>query len=274
MASVGAKALVVADDTDVFAMLCHFVHTGDISQNVYMVSPAASRCDVVDINATVTKNEDIMADMLAAHCLSGCDTVAGFYNIGKQTVINVLKSGTSPLSELSNPNSSTDAVLEQASKFMMSCYVRDGGSNFTDMKTARHFLWAKKLGKCTTAIPQLCSLPPTMESLQENVKRAQLQLAIWLSALLDSPPALDPAQYGWCKEEGCKAWQPVTVAEGVRLAPEELLKLIKCSCSADAPCGTKRCSCNRAGMPCTEFCECSNCDGSCHNPLSAVFNDQ
>ncbi len=49
------KALVVADDTDVFVLLLHFCHHGDISSRVMMVSPIQDLA-MIDINATVKKN--------------------------------------------------------------------------------------------------------------------------------------------------------------------------------------------------------------------------
>ena len=81
VASVGAaNVLVVADDTDVFVLLCRFVFNGDITGHVMMVSPIRGRT-VIDINESVDKNRAIMGDMLAAHGLTGCDTVATYHCI-------------------------------------------------------------------------------------------------------------------------------------------------------------------------------------------------
>ena len=79
VASVGAaNVLVVADDTDVFVLLCHFVFNGDITGHVMMVSPIRGRT-VIDINENVDKNRAIIGDLLAAHGLTGCDTVATYH---------------------------------------------------------------------------------------------------------------------------------------------------------------------------------------------------
>ena len=79
VASVGAaNVLVVADDTGVFVLLCHFVFNGDITGHVMMVSPIRGRT-VIDINENVDKNRAIMGDLLAAHGLTGCDTVATYH---------------------------------------------------------------------------------------------------------------------------------------------------------------------------------------------------
>ena len=78
------KVLVVADDTDIFVLLLHLCCQGDIpaSTSVLMVSPIRGRV-VVDINATVDLHRDIIPDLLAAHGLTGYDTVATYFGIGK-----------------------------------------------------------------------------------------------------------------------------------------------------------------------------------------------
>ncbi len=62
------------------------------------------------------------------------------------------------------------------------------------------------------ASPQkLKSLPPTSESLAENFKRGHFHAIIWNSALQSDPPALDPTEYGWIKDEKTKTPVPVTL---------------------------------------------------------------
>ena len=57
---------------------------------------------------------------------------------------------------------------------------------------------------------------------------------------------------------------PTTVADGVILAPDDILKMIKCSCGSTTPCKSKRCGCHNANMACTSFCACRGGDG-CFN---------
>ena len=58
------KALVVADDTDVFELLLHFCCKEDIpaSTSVLMVSPIHG-CSMIDINATVNHHYDIIPNL-------------------------------------------------------------------------------------------------------------------------------------------------------------------------------------------------------------------
>ena len=66
VAYVGANnVLVVADDTDIFVLLCHFMFRGYITGHVMMISPIRGKT-VIDINSSVDKNPAVMEDILAA----------------------------------------------------------------------------------------------------------------------------------------------------------------------------------------------------------------
>ena len=86
------KVLLVADDTDICVLLLHFCCQGDIpaSTSVLMVSPPIRGRVVIDINATVDLPRDIIPDLLAAHGLTECDTVATYFGIGKVAALRSL----------------------------------------------------------------------------------------------------------------------------------------------------------------------------------------
>ena len=94
---------MVADDTDIFVLLCHFLFLGVIKNHVLMTSPIRDRA-VIDINRTVRNNFGLMSNLLAAHGLTGCDTVATFFGIGKGIALKVLKTNCYPLDKLGNMN--------------------------------------------------------------------------------------------------------------------------------------------------------------------------
>jgi hypothetical protein len=93
------------------------------------------------------------------------------------------------------------------------------------MSDARKRSWITKVGKGSTAIPNLCSLPPTTEAFQENVKRAHLQAAVWKHALDLDPPSLDSTENGYVREESSKSLLPKPIDEDVSLAPHEIRNL-------------------------------------------------
>ena len=174
---------------------------------------------------------------MAAHGLTGCDTVAKLHGIGKCTVINKLKDGFT-FQYFGDLNSSEDDVIAEATKFIGSCY---GSKHVEDMSQLRVDLWSKKMGKKNiTAAPHLKSLPPSSEAFRENVLRAHVQIAVWKSAACPDPPAFEATEYGWSRDESTKTLRPITIPSNVALAPPEVLELLRCGCSTGEPCSSQR----------------------------------
>ena len=121
---------IISDDTDVFALACHFFpkKRPDVTVLMEPTSRQASRT-VTDIGATIQKHESIIDSLLAAHALSGCDSVCHYQGIGKKTVIKVLH--LQPLVHLLNPDASIDNVMTEATAFMGMCYGIEAGSTMS-----------------------------------------------------------------------------------------------------------------------------------------------
>ncbi len=253
---------VISDDTDVFILLLHHYLANDLELLVTMESPSKSKDRmVVDIGKTVRQHKDIIPELLPAHALSGCDTVACCFNIGKCTILKTLKSGYS-LSLLGMKDANMPHVMKQATACMTACY---GQPNCKTMSDARLKVWASRTGKGYTSTPKLCSLPPTSEAFEENVKRAHFQACVRRSVMEADPPTLDPECYGWKRDEATKSLLPTTLPNNVPLAPAEILSLLKCGCPSENPCTNSRCRCTGARLPCTVFCGCYS-SGGCSNP--------
>ena len=262
--------LVVADDTDVFLLLLYYCNTGDISCTLFVTSPIEGR-SFLDIETSVKTYKQIIPDLLAAHALTGCDTVASPQGIGKMTALKVLKSNTCKLDQLGqidNGQPLTAAAENQSVAFVLACYGQESCRSLTE---ARQRTWIKKIAQRRASAPQLSSLPPTDEVCRQNILRAQLQVAIWRHALDPHPPDLDVTLHGWSRHEGTDSLRPVTVPEGVALIPQELVELIKCSCKAEIPCRTQRCSCRSAGLPCSPFCTCKG-EAPCENTNTSLVD--
>ena len=75
-----------------------------------------------NIKNTVTQYKVIIPQLLAAHALSGCDTVAAYFGTGKNTVLKVLKSGCYLLDLLGKPDVPIPEVVKQAPAFISQCY--------------------------------------------------------------------------------------------------------------------------------------------------------
>jgi hypothetical protein len=251
---LGKSVHVVCDDTDVLALLIHFYHIHCKGSTMIMSSPIKDRA-VIDIKATTAAHSDIASDILAIHGLSGADTVSALYGIGKATVVRIAKQGKLRLSSIGNIKEDIETVKTQATAFICAAYGSSVKS-CTSMTECRVKLWGLKTGRTSA---KLCSLPPTDAAFLQHVLRAHLQVAIWKSALHESPPDIDPTEYGWNTDHQGN-FIPRAVAPGTLDAPPEIL--IRCQCKT-SECRTAACNC--ANIGCTIFCLCGGGE-RCKNP--------
>ena len=103
----------------------------------------------------------------------------------------------------------------------------------------------------------------------QNTKRAHFQVAQWYDALDLDPPPLDPRDYGWEADDINKSLSATTVAEGVCLAPDYVLKLIRCGCDSESSCKRGNCGCTGRQSPCTICCACG-AGPSCFNKFTTT----
>ena len=199
-----------------------------------------------DIKSTLAKHSQIVKNLLLAHAILGCDTVASYYALGKGSVVKVLKAG------YGNVDAPFQQVLDQATAFTSACY---GIKESTDMSHTRLLVWGTNNGKGHTSAPNLAPLPPTKEEFIENVKRAHFQ-AILRNLNLNLLPALNPEEFGWKKDTCNRSLNPTNLTEDGKLIPDYILEVIRCGCKSETPCNSKKCSCKMHGLPCTMFCAC------------------
>ena len=122
-----------------------------------------------DIRSTAKEHANILPNLLAAHGLSGCDTVAPCYGIGKMKILKTLKQGYHSLSCLGDSNANWPDVVKQATSFMLACY---GVPKLDSMTQARTNQWKTRAGRGSSSMPKLCSKPSTDPVFMEELKRA------------------------------------------------------------------------------------------------------
>jgi len=132
-------------------------------------------------------------------------------------------------------------VEKEVTMFMIATY---GGSGKTTSECHK-WLWAQKTARSYAAL-KLASLPLTTEGFLQNAKRA----------LKSDPPSLNPLDYCWEADDVNNTLYPTTVAEGVCVAPDCILKLICTGCDSEIPCRSGNCGCTGHQIPCTMFCAC------------------
>ena len=259
----GKSVGVVADDTDIYIMLLYHYKKHQPTSLVMMIPTKQGR-SVTDIGLTAGQLGDLCLQLLPAHALTGCDQVPMLYGIAKGKMLSAVKENSHSLDLLGQLAANFDEVMQQATSFITSCYSVKGAKTMTE---ARIKLWNKRAMKNTARkAPPLCSLPPTTAAFKQNVKRAHLQAAIWIKATED-PPNVDPTEYGWDRNDELKVLLPSTLPSSEKVAPEEVMKVLCCTCSSARPCFSKACSCYAAPLGCTEHCKCEG-GLSCNNPYT------
>ena len=113
--------VVVADDTDVFILLLYHYLQENLTCPLFMTSPIQQRA-VIDIKATVHVHHSVIPNLLAAHALLGCDTVASYFGIGKGTVLKTLVACPDSLTMLGCLEAQLCDVIDQSTKFVGNCY--------------------------------------------------------------------------------------------------------------------------------------------------------
>ena len=204
---------VISDDTDVFVLLLHHYQMAVLEVPLTMESPSKESA-ILDIKLTQAKHKEIVTNLLPAHAISGCDTVACYLGIGKGRVIKHLKEGCD-LSAIGNVDAPLQHVIDQANRFISACY---GMKDSTDMSHTRLLVWGKKNGKGHSSSPNLASLPPTREAFIENVKRAHFQTVLWRTINID-PRQLKPEEFGWKMDTDNKSLSPIGLPDDTKPAP-------------------------------------------------------
>ena len=132
---------------------------------------------VIDIIQSVKVHTSIVPDRVDLNALTGADTPAATFGIGK--ALKMARTARIPLHAIGD--TADEAIVpEQATSFILACYGK-GFSRCTSMSEARIKMWRKKTDIGSAL--KLCSLPPTTDAFTENAKRAHLQAAHWKASI-------------------------------------------------------------------------------------------
>ena len=147
-----------------------------------------------------TMDPRVCATLHVFHVFTGCDT--SFAGRGKKTAWNtwnIFPEVTAVFEDLlhmqENIGSATISTLQH---FVVLMYDRT--SDIVEVNDARKHLF-------TTKSRGLENLPPTLEALEQLIKRVCYQLNCWNQTLIPNPDLPSPADWGWKKEQ--TGWQPV-----------------------------------------------------------------
>ena len=96
------------------------------------------------------KHRAIVHGLLAAHVLSGWDTVPTYFRIGKGTVLEILDAVPDSLTVLGKLNAPLSDVVRQSAKFIASCY--------STIAEIHYKVWAAKFGNTASSNPVTSSI--------------------------------------------------------------------------------------------------------------------
>uniref|UniRef100_A0A7M5X6V4 Tesmin/TSO1-like CXC domain-containing protein n=1 Tax=Clytia hemisphaerica TaxID=252671 RepID=A0A7M5X6V4_9CNID len=181
------------------------------------------------------------------YVLTGCDTVSMFAGRGKKTAWNTwnsLKKATKTFVRLSDSLDLEEEDFEIIQRFVVTLYDRTNPC--TDVNECRRMLFTKKQRPVE-------SLPPTQDALRLHVHRTMNESSKFCNATERTMPLRNVLEWGYKKNE-----RGMTVPRWMNQpeASKACQELIKCGCKK--MCGA-RCKCKKAGLSCTELCQCGGC---------------
>lgn len=263
---------VICADTDVFVLLLHYFRKENLRQkqppvDILMQSPLSSTKAISIRDTCDSLPPFLVSSLLAAHALSGCDTVPQMFGFAKKKVLNLLKSERGSeiclgLKDLGNIDVQIpwSTIEESGINFVRALFGQKETKSLSDI---RYEKWMEKVKNEAMDSPsKLRYLPPTKDALGLNIKRAHFQCSIWKNVTLENAAQLRPEDFGWTKDTVNECLDPTPLPQDRAVAPDCLLSVTFCGCCSANPCSTQRCSCKKAQLQCTVLCK---CQGNCCN---------
>lgn len=200
---------------------------------------------IIPIHQIYNQFADIAEILIYFHTFTGCETVSSFYSIGKTKAFNTwmkyrqADAAFKALIETKTPNID-EKVLEIIQRFVVLMY--DSKSNSTLVNDFRWLLFKKN-----TSIERI---PPTLDALQQHIKRACLQSKIYYQCIQKEIISDDRLEWGWQQNEENRL-EPLWITIPIS---SEHKNLTSCKCTDNCK---KKCKCEQK---CTKLCD---CEGFC-----------
>ena len=236
-----SSVVVYSPDTDILVMLIYHLKNTWNGMNIYLLRVAASRTvankrgmQLFPLNKVLENFEGHVIDQLpAAHCLSGCDTVA---KVGtKNAVLNVLKGEDNLLTYFGKDRLDEDMIAD-AEEFLVKIVASKKMKSLMTFDELRVKTYLQSRNK------RIVDLPCTSKSLRQNIKRAYLQTKLRLnSPYLNEMDFSDPADYGFKLNLITMSLEPI-MFEGGQIPTNVPEPCYNCT-----TCVRKTCPCRTAG---------------------------
>ncbi|XP_028410493.1 uncharacterized protein LOC114533190 [Dendronephthya gigantea] len=238
--------IIKSPDTDVF-LLCTAMQSSLGSKDLFMMTGTGSKCRTIHVNEVSNAlGREFCRCLLGFHAFSGSDCTSSFYGKGKVKAWKTLIDNPRFFETFSTLGSNfppTEALVSELNEFTCLLY---GDKVSTSVNDCRYTLF--KAGKCSDEV-----LPPTCDSLLKHIERVNYQTGVWSRCLTAQLVIPSPIGNGWQLSNG-----EIEIVWMTRpSAPDSLLNCVYCHCKTG--CKTKRCSCQKANLICTDLCSCVDC---------------
>lgn len=243
IAESSEKVVVMADDTDILVLL---IHHAKPDTNIFM----KTKRHLISINQCKKGLGEEMCQCLPfVHAMSGCDTTSAMFGIGKVKHFKLLLRSRvlrEAVSIFGDPSASRENISKIGEKFVAAVYSNvDNVYKLDDLR----YLFA-----VSTKFISVERMPPTSRACAFHSLRVHHQVTTWMCL----GTVLDKFQYGFQAVNNTI----IPIITDQSAAPANLLKEIRCSCSAATQL-CSNCSCYKKRIPCSIHCKCR---GRCQNP--------
>ena len=133
------------------------------------------------------------------------------------------------------------------------CSVFCNNTNIKDLENARWFIWTQTMS--------IEKLPPTFVAFVQAVKRPWYASKILGQGNILMQKVPDPLESGWTLINS--VFEPITSDDPI--GPDSVVESISCGCKTS--CRSKRCSCRKVDLCCTELCSCNDVCENTDPPL-------
>jgi len=191
----------------------------------------------------------------AFHAITGCDSVASFFSIGKKKAFGIFREIIDDISNLTYFGDTPVLPLSHDSvvaAIQLVCRLYENSSTNVDINLMRYKLFTQK----GISGPRL---PPTLDALTLHLQRANYQSFIWKSSCCPILALPSPIGNGWKRTGNDSIEQERMTADAV---PDAVAEFTRCKCKKG--CKSNSCSCRRNKLLCSEACLCTNSE-DCEN---------
>ena len=261
--ATSCNTVLVGDDTDLLVLLCH--HASLESHDLFFCPEPKKNTKQPRIwNIKAVKQRlgpDVCQHILFLHAVLGCDTTSRLHGIGKGAALKKYQTNNAFREQAKVLHTHSASMHDVTCAGERALVILYNGRSTDTLDSLRHQRFREKVASSATHVrPQ--TLPPTSGAAIYHSMRVYLQVQEWKG----SADGLLSTEWGWqlCDE----GFVPLQTA--LAPAPENLLRIIRCSCLTD--CSTLRCTCKKHNIECTPAC--GNCRGSgCTNSLQMSCDD-